>query len=67
MPEGGEPPMPDVTSYTAVPTTTLSPICHCGHDIRDHDAIGGRFCRATQAAEITRTCVCVGVTPREQP
>lgn len=65
MPEGGENPMPDVTNHSSISMTTLSPTCHCGHDIREHDAVGGRFCRATEAAEINRPCICLDATTRE--
>ena len=30
----------------------------CGHELRAHDAISQRYCQATQAHALTRTCIC---------
>lgn len=30
----------------------------CAHPIADHDALGRRFCAATEAAAIPRGCIC---------
>jgi hypothetical protein len=30
----------------------------CDHDLEAHDAIGRRFCEATQAQALSRTCIC---------
>jgi hypothetical protein len=30
----------------------------CSHRLTDHDAIGLRYCRATQAQALTRHCIC---------
>jgi hypothetical protein len=30
----------------------------CAHDLEAHDAIGRRFCEATQAQALSRTCIC---------
>ena len=30
----------------------------CDHDARDHDAIGQRYCEATQANALPRGCIC---------
>jgi hypothetical protein len=30
----------------------------CGHDVADHDAIGRRYCRATEARALARGCIC---------
>jgi hypothetical protein len=30
----------------------------CQHEMRVHDAIGLRYCRATQSQALTRGCVC---------
>ncbi len=34
----------------------------CEHELADHDAIGLRFCRATQEQALTRSCLCAGVS-----
>lgn len=31
----------------------------CEHELADHDAIGRRFCEATQAQALTRGCICI--------
>jgi hypothetical protein len=30
----------------------------CDHDLADHDPIGLRYCRATQAQALARKCIC---------
>jgi hypothetical protein len=35
----------------------------CEHDVVDHDAIGRRFCEATQAGALTRGCICASLVP----
>jgi hypothetical protein len=30
----------------------------CGHPLRDHDALGTRFCAATATAGLSRGCIC---------
>jgi hypothetical protein len=35
------------------------PLCAvCDHDLADHDAIGLRYCQATQAQALARKCIC---------
>jgi hypothetical protein len=55
----------DSTIHETRPVTTPSPLCHCGHDLRAHDAIAGRFCRATKAADVARGCACGPIPPRQ--
>lgn len=40
-----------------VEASTSTP-CGCGHHDKAHDKIAARFCAATQAAALTRNCVC---------
>jgi hypothetical protein len=37
---------------------TAAPQCGCGHHDKAHDRIAARFCAATQAAALTRGCIC---------
>jgi len=30
----------------------------CAHDMDAHDAIGRRYCEATQAQALSRNCIC---------
>jgi hypothetical protein len=30
----------------------------CSHQLADHDAIGLRYCQATQAQALRRNCIC---------
>jgi len=30
----------------------------CSHQLADHDAIGLRYCQATQASALPRNCIC---------
>ena len=30
----------------------------CDHQVSEHDPIGLRYCRATQARALPRTCIC---------
>jgi hypothetical protein len=67
-PRTGDRAMPGATGSTAVrperlPQTTLpslgDPTCDvCPHPVKQHDAIGQRFCLATGASAIDRACVC---------
>jgi hypothetical protein len=42
--------------------STETGLCHCGHPIAGHDAIGKRFCAASSGGDLVRGCVC-GPTP----
>jgi hypothetical protein len=33
-------------------------LCGCGHPLQRHDAIAARFCEATLAGVLTRSCIC---------
>lgn len=35
------------------------PVCaSCAHDLAAHDAIGSRYCQATEASVLCRGCIC---------
>lgn len=55
----------DSTIHENRQATTPSPLCHCGHDLRAHDAIAGRYCQATKAADVIRGCACGPIPPRQ--
>lgn len=53
------------TSTEAVPlgagelAVAVSPRCAvCDHEVSSHDAIGLRYCQATQAKALPRGCIC---------
>lgn len=49
----------DVVTDTDSAAAEPSPAClACGHDVADHDAIGSRYCRATEAQALARGCIC---------
>jgi hypothetical protein len=35
-------------------------ICACGHRLDRHDRIAARFCQATVAGVLPRSCICAG-------
>ena len=46
-------------SLPTLPVSTSTVVCDvCPHPAEDHDAIGRRFCQATQAGALTRGCIC---------
>lgn len=42
--------------------------CACGHAAGDHDRQADRYCAATRANDLVRTCICVPAptTPRDR-
>ena len=52
-------PAQGLDSGTDVVEVDLAQRCAvCDHNAADHDAIGRRFCEATQAHALTRGCIC---------
>ena len=41
-------------------TPDVGPCAVCEHELLAHDAIGRRFCQATQANALDRRCMCPG-------
>ncbi len=37
--------------------------CLCGHPPADHDPIAARYCRATAAGSLVRSCICKAHLP----
>jgi hypothetical protein len=36
----------------------LEELCSCGHVLAGHDPVSARFCEATNARQLTRSCIC---------
>jgi hypothetical protein len=50
---------PTVTTSTSNRTTSAADLCDaCAHDADGHDPIARRFCAATVAGALSRTCIC---------
>lgn len=68
------------TGTTAMPTTGMNPApsetdvadraglrcAVCPHPLDAHDRIGLRYCTATAASSVSRGCVCVGDTVKQE-
>jgi hypothetical protein len=40
------------------PASPTTDVCHCGHTENEHDPVALRYCRATLADGLQRTCTC---------
>jgi hypothetical protein len=50
--------IPAATTATSAIVPDAVPCSVCRHDLGAHDAIGNRFCQATQAQALDRSCIC---------
>ena len=51
-------PVPQIAPEAAGMAQARSCCGVCQHDLCAHDAIGIRFCEATQAQALSRNCIC---------
>jgi hypothetical protein len=47
------------TEVAVQPAQSAEPQCAvCQHDLARHDAVGLRYCQASEARSLTRGCIC---------
>ncbi|MDQ1697360.1 MAG: hypothetical protein QOJ03_2713 [Frankiaceae bacterium] len=56
-----------MTGPVTAQATTLLSACPCGHGLLRHDAIATRFCTATIAGRLCRSCICTPARAKPAP